>query len=355
MRTRASIDDPRTSDLLGLDLSGLEAALAEHDPSRFRAVQAYRWMYARGVLDPRSWTDYPRALRERLAASVRIDPGRIAGRTEALDGTVKYRVALAGGGAVESVWIVQRGRCTLCVSSQVGCAIGCDFCLTARMGLERHLTAGEIVGQVLLARADRGPSGPFHVVFMGMGEPLHNYDAVLGAVRLLADPAGLAVGHRRVTLSTSGLVPGIERLAAEPIRPRLAVSLNATTDAVRDRLMPINRKYPIAALVAACRAFARTSGERVTLEYVLLAGVNDSADDADRLARLARGVPARVNLIPFNEVEGWLPYRRPARGAVIAFRDRVAGRGARATIRWSRGLDARAACGQLALLERDGP
>jgi 23S rRNA (adenine2503-C2)-methyltransferase len=189
---------------------------------------------------------------------------------------------------------------------------------------------------------------------MGMGEPLHNYDAVLGAVRLLADPAGIGVPRRRVTLSTSGLVPGIERLATEPIRPRLAVSLNATTDDVRDRLMPINRKYPIATLLAACRAFVRATGERVTLEYVLLAGINDSTEDAERLARLARGVPAKVNLIPFNEVEDWLSYRRPARAAVVRFRDRVAGRGAPATIRWSRGLDARAACGQLALLGEDG-
>jgi len=353
--SRAPFDIPRATNLFGLDRGELEAALAPHDPSRFRATQAYRWMYARGILDPRSWTDFPRALRDRIAESVRVDPGRIAERTAAHDGTVKYRIELADGGAVETVFLVQRDRITLCLSSQVGCAIGCDFCLTAKMGLVRHLGPGEIVGQVTLVRADREFAGqPFRVVLMGMGEPLHNYDAVLAAVRLLGDPDGLGVSPRRVTLSTSGLVPGIERLATEPVRPRLAVSLNATTDDVRDRLMPVNRKYPIARLLDACRAFARESGDRVTLEYVLLAGINDSDADADRLARLARGVPAKVNLIPFNEVEDWLPYRRPPRAAVLGFRDRVSARGATATIRWSRGVEARAACGQLAVLAAPG-
>jgi 23S rRNA (adenine2503-C2)-methyltransferase len=336
--------------LFGLDPAGLATALAEHGAERFRAAQARRWMYARGVLDPRAWSDFPLRLRERLARDARIDAGAIAARTEARDGTIKYRVELTRGGAVETVFMVQRGRITLCVSSQVGCALGCTFCLTATMGLVRHLDAGEIVGQVALVRADRELAGvPFNVVFMGMGEPLHNYDAMVAALELLVDPQGFALSHRRLTVSTSGLAPAIERLAEEDVRPRLAVSLNATTDALRDRLMPINRRYPIDRLVAASQQFARTSGERVTFEYVLLAGVNDTASDAKRLARLARRVPARVNLIPFNEVPGALPFRRPARADVVAFRDLLHEAGAQASIRFSRGSDARAACGQLAV------
>ncbi len=336
--------------LFGLDATGLATALAEHGAERFRADQARRWMYARGILDPRAWSDFPRPLRERLAHDARIDAGRISTRTEARDGTVKYRIELAAGGAVETVYMIQRGRVTLCVSSQVGCALGCTFCLTATMGLVRHLDAGEIAGQVALVRTDRELAGlPINIVFMGMGEPLHNYDAVVGAVRLLADPHGFAVPRRRITVSTAGLVPGIERLRHESVRPRLAVSLNATTDALRDRLMPINRKYPIDRLVAACREFARESGERVTFEYVLLADVNDHEEDARRLARLARSVPAKVNLIPFNEVPDALPYRQPARAHVLAFRDRLLAAGAPSSIRFSRGADARAACGQLAV------
>ena len=351
MRPSAQENDTRATNLFGLDEERLVRALAELGAPRFRAGQARRWMYARGVLDPRSWSDFPRALRERLAADRRVDAGTIAERTEAHDGTIKYRVELPSGGAVETVYLVQRGRVTLCLSSQVGCALGCSFCLTARMGLVRHLEASEIAGQVALVRAERALVGqPVNLVFMGMGEPLHNYEGLRAALALLTDPEGFAVPARRITVSTSGLVPGIERLAAEPVRPRLAVSLNATTDAVRDEIMPVNRKYPIARLLAACRAFARVSESRVTLEYVLLAGVNDAPEDATRLARLARGVPARVNLIPFNEVAGWLPYRRPARAAVLAFRDRVVAAGALATVRFSRGLEARAACGQLAVL-----
>jgi 23S rRNA (adenine2503-C2)-methyltransferase len=336
--------------LFGLDPAGLATALAEHGAERFRAAQARRWMYARGVLDPRAWSDFPLRLRESLARDARIDAGTIGARTEARDGTIKYRIELTRGGAVETVFMVQHGRITLCLSSQVGCALGCTFCLTATMGLVRQLDAGEIVGQVALVRADRELAGhPFNVVFMGMGEPLHNYDAVVAALALLVDPQGFALSHRRITVSTSGLAPAIERLAEEPLRPRLAVSLNATTDELRDRLMPINRRYPIERLVAASQQFARTTGERVTLEYVLLAGVNDTAADAKRLARLARRVPARVNLIPFNEVPGALPFRRPARADVVAFRDRLHAAGAQASIRFSRGSDARAACGQLAV------
>jgi 23S rRNA (adenine2503-C2)-methyltransferase len=223
------------------------------------------------------------------------------------------------------------------------------------MGLDRHLSAGEIVGQVALIQDDRKlGSAPFNVVFMGMGEPLHNYDGVLAAFRLLTAADGFALSRRRITVSTSGLAPAIERLAGEPERPRLAVSLNATTDTVRDRIMPVNKKYPIARLLEACRLYARRTGEPFTFEYVLLEGVNDTDGDVERLAKLLRANPVKLNLIPFNPVPGWLPYRPPARERIVAIRDRLLAQDLRVSIRWSRGAQARAACGQLALLpDRD--
>ena len=341
-----------TANLFGLDREGLAAALSPYGARPFHARQVYRWLYARRAYAPAGWTDLPRSVREAVGQDTRVDPGRIVRRTEARDGTVKALIGLADGQAVEAVSMVQRGRVTFCLSSQVGCALACDFCLTGRMGLTRHLTPGEIAGQVALLQDDRAQADPgFNVVFMGMGEPLHNYDGVLGAFRLLTDPEGFALSRRRVTVSTSGLAPAIERLATEPERPRLAVSLNATTDALRDRLMPINQRYPIERLLSACRRFAEVSGERFTFEYVLLSGVNDGDDDVRRLAALLRRVPAKVNLIPFNPVPGKLPYVPPARERVLAIRDRLLSARLPASIRWSRGAEARAACGQLAVLE----
>ncbi|MBZ5639661.1 MAG: 23S rRNA (adenine(2503)-C(2))-methyltransferase RlmN [Acidobacteriia bacterium] len=342
---------PSLPNLYGLELEALVALLGGHDAEPYHAGQIHRWLYRFRRFDPAKWTDLPRRLRSRLAETSRIDPGSIAGRAEARDGTVKYRIALADGGEVEAVHMSQRGRATLCLSSQVGCALDCDFCLTGKMGLARHLDAGEIAGQVALIQEDRGLGGaPFNVVFMGMGEPMHNYDHVMAAFRLLTDPLGFGLSHRRVTVSTSGLVPGIERLAAETARPRLAVSLNATTDAVRDRLMPVNRKYPLARLLEACRSFTRATGDRFSFEYVLLRGVNDTEEDVNRLARIVRGHRAKLNLIPFNPVPGWLEYLPPPKPRVETIRDRLLALGVPVSIRWSRGAEARAACGQLALL-----
>jgi 23S rRNA (adenine2503-C2)-methyltransferase len=343
--------DPTVSNLYGLDRDALGAVLAEHQAERFRAGQIFRWLYRFRRYDPAEWTDLPRPLRVRLAETSGVDPGTIAGRAEARDGTVKYRLALAAGGTVEAVSMVQRGRVTLCLSSQVGCALDCDFCLTGRMGFVRHLLPGEIAGQVALIQGDRGLEGtPFNVVFMGMGEPLHNYDHVMASVRLLTDPEGFGLSNRRITVSTSGVVPGIERLASEAKRPRLAVSLNATTDATRDRLMPVNRKYPLARLLEACRAFSRATSDRFTFEYVLLRGVNDTDADVERLARIVRSQDAKLNLIPFNPVPGWLDYLPSPKSRVEAIRDGLLARGVPVSIRWSRGVEARAACGQLALL-----
>jgi 23S rRNA (adenine2503-C2)-methyltransferase len=348
----ASSDSSDSVNLFGFDRERIAATLARFDAPGFHAGQVYRWIYGKGRFDVEAWTDLPRDLRSALSRVAHVDPGALAGRAVASDGTVKYRARLAGGGEVECVYLVQSERVTLCVSSQVGCALGCDFCLTARMGLVRQMDAGEIAGQVALIRRDRDLSRtPINLVFMGMGEPLHNYDAVLAAIRLLTDTEGFAIPARRITVSTSGLAPAIERLAAEARRPRLAVSLNATTDAVRDRLMPINRRYPIDRLLEACRRFRDIAEERFTFEYVLLAGINDGDDDIARLAGIVRRCGAKLNLIPFNAVPEWLDYRPPERSRIVEFRDRLLRRGAPASIRWSRGADARAACGQLALLD----
>jgi len=337
--------------LFGLDRAGLAAFLEPLGARRFHADQVYRWLYKRRELAPSGWTDLPTALRETIAAGADVEPGELADRAEAADGTIKYRVRLPGGEAVEAVYMRQSGRVTLCLSSQVGCALACDFCLTARMGLKRHLTPGEIVGQVARIQEDRDlGEGPFSVVFMGMGEPLHNYDGVTAALRLLTDPAAFGLSRQRITVSTSGLAPAIERLAEEPVRPRLAVSLNATTDEVRDKLMPVNRRYPIARLVEACAAYASATRKRFTFEYVLLEGVNDTPDDVGRLTRIVRRLPAKVNVIPFNAVPEWLPYRSPPRERILAFRDALLANDVPVSIRWSRGAEARAACGQLALL-----
>ncbi len=352
-RADAAPADSRPN-LYGMSREELTTLLTSRGAARYHGDHVFRWLYARRRFDPASFTDLPKTLRSGLAGTTRIALASIAARAEASDGTVKYGVSLPGGGTVETVFMVQRERLTICVSSQVGCALDCDFCLTARMGFRRHLTPGEIVGQIARIQDDqRLGSRPFNVVFMGMGEPLHNYDGVIAAFRLLIDPDGFALTRRRVTVSTSGLAPEIERLATEPVRPRLAVSLNATTDAVRNHLMPINRRYPLARLLAACRTFARVTGERFTFEYVVLAGVNDGDDDLARLAKLLRANPAKLNLIPFNPVPGWLPYAAPPRSRIVAMRDRLLELNLPVSIRWSRGADARAACGQLAVLAGD--
>jgi 23S rRNA (adenine2503-C2)-methyltransferase len=263
------------------------------------------------------------------------------------DGTTKFLLRLHDGKHVESVYIPDTPAQTFCVSTQVGCAMSCAFCLTGKMGLARHLTAGEISAQVrVLAHAAGLAATPFNVVLMGMGEPLHNYDATMKAVRILADEHGLGVHPRRVTLSTVGVLPGLERLANESIMPNLAISLHGTTEAQRDALVPINRKYPLDDLIAACRQFPMRRRSRITFEYVLLDGVNDTLDDARRLARLLSGIKSKVNLLPLNEAPG-IPFRRPSDDRVNAFACELSERGVAVSVRKSRGRDIRAACGQL--------
>ncbi len=318
----------------------------------FHSRQIYRWLYKRRVLDPEKWTDLPLALRNLIGSGLEVSPGTIDQQVESEDGAVKYRILLQDGNQVEAVYMVHEDRVTLCLSTQCGCALGCSFCLTARMGLLRNLTAGEIIGQVhlMLADRDRGDR-PCNIVYMGMGEPLQNYDAMIASFRILTDPDGPGWSRKRITLSTAGLAPAILRLAREPVRPRLAVSLNATTDAVRDQLMPINRKYPLSELLDACRTFSDSARNPMTFEYVLLAGVNDSDDDIRRLARIVLRQRVKLNLIPFNPVPEWLEYQPPERGKIMELRDRLLEMKVPVSIRWSRGSDARAACGQLAMLD----
>ena len=315
---------------------------------RYRADQIYRWIFQRGARDFEAMTDLPRALRQRF-----VDDGYCIGRIaihrvdESVDGTRKIAFRLDDGACIESVLIpMEPGRFTQCVSSQVGCAIGCTFCLTATLGLARHLSPGEIVDQVIRAR-EILPEGArvTHIVYMGMGEPLHNFDGVVASLDPICNEDGLGYVHRKVTISTSGLVPQIEKLG-EILPVNLAISLNASTDAVRDALMPINKRYPIATLMAALRRYPLPPRRKLTIEYVLLGGVNDTDADAQRLAQLLRGLPARVNILPWNAFEG-PRFVRPDETRVRQFQRILLDRGLTVTVRTSRGRDISAACGQL--------
>jgi len=339
--------DSRPQDLAELDRLGLEAALEERGQERFRAKQIFGWVYRRGVTDIQSMTDLPRTLRDALSADFKLTTPQIAARERSADGTEKFLLTLADGRQIEAVFIPDTPAMTFCISTQVGCAMACAFCLTGKMGLVRNLTAGEIAGQVrVLAEALSMRDQAFNIVLMGMGEPLHNYDETMKALRILADEHGLAIPPRRVTLSTVGVLPALERLAHEPLMPNLAISLHAPTDPQRGELVPINRKYGIADIIDACRRFPLRRRSRITFEYVMLAGVNDSAEDARRLAKLIAGVKAKINLIPLNAAAG-IPFERPSDAAVDRFAGILAERGVTVSVRKSRGRDIRAACGQL--------
>ena len=339
------------ADLRSMSLEELEALLAGMGEKRFRAGQLFRWMHQRWARSFDEMTDLPKALRERLSreaalATLEIDLAQRAG-----DGTVKLRLRALDGAQVEAVYMPEADRRTLCVSSQVGCAMGCAFCRTASMGLVRQLSAGEIVEQVhrvnqrLVAEGLPGPRPLTNLVFMGMGEPLHNFENVKRALQVLEHPAGPNFSNRHLTVSTSGLVPGIARLGAET-DVKLAISLNATTEEQRARLMPVTKKWDLEALAQAVREFPSRQGRRVTFEYVMLAQVNDSLDDARRLARLVLGLKAKVNLIPYNANPD-LPFGAPAADRVAEFHDLLVGLGVEAFTRKSRGQDIAAACGQL--------
>ncbi len=335
------------TDLAELELAELEACFEGAGIARFHARQVFRWIWKRGVTDFSRMTDLGKTLRAMLASTFEIVTPALVRRDVSEDGTTKLGLRLRDDRLIESVFIPDTPAQTFCISTQVGCAMGCAFCLTGKMGLVRQLTAGEIAAQVrTLASALDLLSVPFNVVLMGMGEPLHNYDATMKALRLLYDEHGLGVGPRRVTLSTVGLVPMIDRLAQESLMPNLAISLHATTERQRASLVPPSRKYPLDEVLAACRRFPLKKRNRITFEYVLLDGVNDTPEDARRLARLLADVKAKVNLIPLNAAPG-IPFARPSDARVDAFARILADRHLTVSVRKSRGRDIRAACGQL--------
>jgi 23S rRNA (adenine2503-C2)-methyltransferase len=350
--------------VLGRSAADLREFLESLGEPGYRGAQIYHAIYAERKFDFATMSNLPAALRERLAREAKIELPRIVRQHRSADGTVRYVLALESGaeeGAgrgrapqaanVEAVFMPEESRQTICISTQAGCAVNCQFCLTATLGLVRNLTAAEIVGEVLVALEDnRDALKPqTNIVLMGQGEPLLNFDEVTAALRILLDQNGVAIAPRHAALSTSGIVPGIERLGQEKMRPNLAISLNASSNEQRDRLMPINRKYPLEVLLEACRKYPLRPREWLLFEYVLLGGVNDSPEDARRVARLLNGIRAKVNLIPWNP--GALPFKRPGPEAVAEFQKILMNKGVLTFVRDSRGQDVMAACGQLALSE----
>ncbi|WP_371060755.1 23S rRNA (adenine(2503)-C(2))-methyltransferase RlmN [Rhodosalinus sp. 5P4] len=348
--------------LVGLTREALRETLVAHGTpekqAKMRVAQLWQWIYHRGARDFAEMTNLSKAYRAELARHFTIEIPEVVSKQVSADGTRKYLVRIAGGHEVETVYIPEEGRGTLCISSQVGCTLTCSFCHTGTQKLVRNLTAGEIVGQVMAARDDldewprpgegmgERPRLISNIVLMGMGEPLYNFENVRDAMQIAMDGEGISLSRRRITLSTSGVVPEIIR-CAEEIGCLLAVSFHATTDEVRDRLVPINRKWNIATLLDALRAYPRLSNsERITFEYVMLKDVNDSDADARRLVRLIAGIPAKINLIPFNEWPG-APYERSDWERIEAFADILYKAGYAAPIRTPRGEDIMAACGQL--------
>jgi 23S rRNA (adenine2503-C2)-methyltransferase len=375
----------RTRRIRGLRLEELAGWLRETlSLPPFRARQIFAWLHARGATDCAEMTDLSRELRERLAAEVELAPLRLDAEQSAPDGTRKLRLRCGDGAAIETVLIPEEGaagseppggKLTQCLSSQVGCGLGCRFCATATMGLRRNLTIEEIVEQVYRARGvlgraagapaparDPGRSEASRIsnlVVMGMGEPMQNLDAVLGAIEILCTDLGQNFSPRRITISTAGVVPGIDELGRRAPELGLAVSLNATVDGTRSSLMPVNRRWPLAELCAALRRYPLPRRRRITIEYVLIAGVNDSPEDARRLPRLLDRIPVKVNLIPYNPARDDAGFRPPTEAAVEAFAERLREKGLPTYLRRSRGAEIAASCGQLAVREAptssDGP
>jgi len=366
-------------ELLGRSKNELREFCVSLGEPAYRGGQIYHALYAERKFEVARMTNLPAGLRERLANQARITLPTVRQRYASRDGSVRYLFGLGEKGeeqierefraqpeknkprvaSVEAVFMPSETRQTICVSTQAGCAVDCQFCLTAQLGLIRNLSAGEILTQVLVPlqeqRDEVAGSTAFqrkqtNIVLMGQGEPLLNFDEVMAAMRILLDPEGVGIAPKHATLSTSGIVPGIERLAREKVRPKLAISLNASNDEQRDRLMPINRKYPLRVLLEACRNYPLRPWEHLTFEYVMLGGMNDSAEDAKRVARLLSAVKSvKVNLIPWNP--GELPYRESVAEKIEEFRKILVDRGVPTFVRYSRGRDVMAACGQLALKE----
>jgi len=354
-------------ELLGKTVRELRAYCQELGEPGYRGGQIYHALYAERKLDVAAMTNLPATLREKLAKDATIALPSVKQRYRSVDGSVRYLFGLSAPAersrmkeaAVEAVFMPSEGRQTICISTQAGCAVDCQFCLTAQLGLIRNLTAGEVVAQVLLPLVEIGGAAmepgeesslaaQTNVVLMGQGEPLLNFENTFAALRILLDPKGVGLSPKHVTLSTSGIVPGIERMAKEEVRPKLAISLNASNDEQRDRLMPINKKYPLKELIGACRRYPLRNWEHLTFEYVMLGGVNDAAEDARCVVKLLAPLKrVKVNLIPWNP--GELPFQETGERRLEEFRRILTERGVPAFVRYSRGRDVMAACGQLAL------
>jgi 23S rRNA (adenine2503-C2)-methyltransferase len=330
-----------------MEVAEIEAVLGSKHPA-FRARQIYEAVYRQRVTDLRGVSNLPKSLRDEFPVGI----PEIERQFASTDGTIRYLLKLADGKTVETVWMPEAERSTVCISTQVGCPVDCKFCLTALLGLERNLTAGEIVGQVLRVAADRGLEANvdrLNIVLMGQGEPLLNLTNVIKATRLLTDPQGMAISPKRITLSTSGIIPKIRELAREEVRPKIAISLNASTEEQRQTLMPITRKYHLRDLIDACRAYPLRPWEKLSFEYVLLKGVNDTDADARRVVRLLANLNAKVNLIALNPGPG-IPFETPDPQRVAAFQA-IVRPALPCFIRKPRGLDVFAACGQLKRME----
>src|SRR5690349_1217641 len=353
MPTEQVLSEATRRNLVGLSRSALAAEMAQFGAAPFRARQLWHWIYHRGATDFAAMTSLSKPFRDKLAAQYLLERPSVSRTLASVDGTRKWLLRFADGEEVETVHIPEEDRGTLCVSSQVGCTLTCSFCHTGTQRLVRNLASEEIVGQVMIARDALGewPSPQddrqvTNIVLMGMGEPLYNYENVAAALKVIMDGEGLSISRRKITLSTAGVVPMIRRCGAE-LAVNLAVSLHAVRDDIRDRLVPLNRKYPIAELLEACRTYPGASNaRRITFEYVMLKGINDSPSDARELVRLVAGIPAKVNLIPFNPWPG-APYECSSDAAIKAFSDIVFAAGYSAPVRTPRGRDILAACGQL--------
>ena len=335
------------TDLRNLNLSELEDFVLKLGLQKYRGRQLFHWVYGKCADSFDVMTDLSKEIRELLSQKAYISKLIEIRKQVSSDGTEKFLFELEDGHRVESVLIPEEERLTLCISTQVGCGMGCAFCLTGKGGLARNLKTSEIVNQVLSVQKGL-PAGKHltNIVIMGMGEPLSNYNNVAKAIEILNNPLGPALGARRITLSTAGLVPGIEKLGESNLNINLAISLNASTDEQRNLVMPINKKYPLKKLIEACREFPLRKGRMLSFEYVLLDGVNNSPEDAGRVAKLLKGIRCKVNLIPFNEFPG-AQYKRPSEESVLRFQEILTGHNYSVFIRKSRGADILAACGQL--------
>ncbi len=333
---------------LGTSEKNLQEYLAPWDVKPYRIHQIFTWVYHKEVRDFDLMTNLSKSLRQHLKEKYYFALPNLVEKFPSKDGSVKYLFGLEDGSSIESVWMPSDDRKTLCISTQVGCRLACSFCMTATLGLKRNLTAGEIIGQIVKVNEDLAEENRItNVVIMGMGEPLDNYQPLVDALRLMISPEGMKISTRKITLSTSGLVDKIKAFQEENIHVNLAISLNATLDEVRDQIMPINKKYPIEVLLETLRGYPLKPNRKLTFEYVLLAGINDTDDDAKRLAKLLHGIPSKINLIPFNPSEP-SDYHPPSEERLLSFQNYLISKNYSVFIRKNRGTDILGACGQLA-------